>query len=101
MMTKDAINGELTIVTEMIVTARAALAHNELVDIGDIPGRLRELMGSITDLPPDDAIELRPALIELLTDFKRFAAEVQEKIADLEATGGSDGQMTTAGRSGA
>lgn len=104
MMTKDTITGELTVVAEMIVTARAALARNELVDIGEIPTRLRELMASVTDLPPEEAIELRPTLVELLTDFKSFATEVQAKIAELEAGeeagGESNGEATTAGQSG-
>lgn len=100
MMTKDAISGELTVVAEMITMARSALARNQLVDIGEIPGKLRELMNSITDLPPEDAVELRPTLVELLTDFKSFASDVQAKIAELEAGEGSEGQPIAAERSG-
>lgn len=101
MMTKDTIHRELTAVAELIVSARSALARNELVDIAEIPVKVREVMGSITDLSPEDAVELRPMLVELLTDFKDFATDVNAKIADIEAVGGPDSRASTAGRSGA
>jgi hypothetical protein len=97
MTTKDTIHRDLTTVAEMIVNARAALSRNEIVDIAEIPVKVREVMGSITDLPPEDAVELRPMLVELLTDFKDFATDVNAKIADIE----SDGGASAAGRSGA
>ncbi len=100
MTTKDAIHQDLAAVAELIAVARSALSQDQLVDIGEIPEKIRAVMGSITDLPPDDAVELRPLLIALLTDFKSFSTEVTAKISDIEASGGS-ASRAAAGGSGA
>jgi hypothetical protein len=80
---------ELKSVADRIGTARDALARDEIVEVSDIPERMRTVANAITDLPPEDAIELRPALADLLTDFKGFAEELKVKIGEIEAAGGA------------
>jgi hypothetical protein len=98
--TKDTIQRDLAAVGDLIASARRALTRNELVDIGEIPERVRGVMGSITDLPPDDAVELRPQLLDLLSDFKSFAGEVSAKIADIETADAPGNRAAAAARTG-
>lgn len=95
MNSKQELSDELQSVAERIGTARDALGRNEIVEMSDIPERMRTVANAITDLPPEDAIELRPALTDLLTDFKGFADELKDKIGEIQAAGG-----TVAGQSG-
>ena len=95
MNSKQELTDELKSVADRIGTARDALTRNEIVEMSDIPDRMRTVANAITDLPPEEAIELRPALSDLLTDFKGFAEELQDKIGEIKAAGG-----TAAGQSG-
>lgn len=87
MNSKEDLEKELAIVADAIVTARAALARNEIAQINEIPEKIRTVANAITDLPPEDAIELRPVLADLLADFKEFAEELNTKIGEIEAAG--------------
>lgn len=95
MNSKQELSDELQSVADRIGTARDALNRNEIVEMSDIPERMRTVANAITDLPPEEAIELRPALSNLLTDFKGFADELKDKIGEIEAAG-----RTVAGQSG-
>jgi hypothetical protein len=50
---------------------------------------MRDVADAITDLPPEDASEMRPPLVELLADFKKFAEELKSKIEEIELANGS------------
>jgi DNA-directed RNA polymerase subunit F len=100
MTAKEDIRRELTAVAEQIATARAALARNELIDISGIPEKVQGVAGAIIDLAPEDAVDLRPMLMELLTDFKAFSEDVQSKIGEIQASAGTDPRTAMAGRSG-
>ena len=93
MMVKDNIQAELIAVAEMIGNARAALMRNEIVEMRDIPGRMRDVANSITDLAPEEASEMRPPLVKLLADFKEFAEELKSKIDEIEATNRAGGHV--------
>jgi len=100
MIAKEEIETELAAVAEAIGNARAALSRNEIVEMTEIPERMRNVANAITDLPPEDAIELRPSLSNLLTDFKNFAEELKSKIGEIQAAAGSAGGGAATGHSG-
>lgn len=87
MDSKEDLEKELASVAEAIGTARVALARNEIAEISEIPEKIRAVANAITDLPPEDAIEMRPVLANLLSDFKDFAEELNSKIGEIEAAG--------------
>lgn len=91
MKSRQDLEAELNSVADRIGNARDALSRNEIVEMSDIPERMRTVADAITDLPPEEAVELRPALSDLLTDFKGFAEELKVKIGEVEAAGGSVG----------
>jgi hypothetical protein len=84
---------DFAVLAEQIAQARIGLTRNELIDINEIPEKVRVLAGAITDLAPEEASEMRPLLMELLSEFKDFSNEVREKIAAIQS------QETSAGRS--
>lgn len=90
MTTREAILSEMSEISELISTARDRLAQNELIMIKDINGRVQGMVESITELPPEQAVELRPPLVSLLEDFKSFSEQMQIKIAEI-----SDADTTT------
>lgn len=83
MTTREAILSEMSEISELISAARDRLAHNELIMITDINGRVQGMVESITELPPEHAVELRPPLVSLLEDFKSFSEQMQSKIAEI------------------
>lgn len=83
MTTREAILSEMSEISELISAARDRLAQNELIMIKDINGRVQGMVESITELPPEQAIELRPPLVSLLDDFKSFSEQMQSKIAEI------------------
>lgn len=91
MNSRQDLEAELNSVADRIGNARDALSRNEIVEMSDIPERMRTVADAITDLPPEEAVELRPALSDLLTDFKGFAEELKVKIGEIEAAGGTVG----------
>jgi hypothetical protein len=99
MTSQNDVRRELAVVAEQIANARAALMRDELIDLTDIPEKVRSVAGAITDLAPEDAAEMRPLLTELLSEFRDFSGEVREKIAAIQGNGTADSRMTTAGRS--
>lgn len=96
MPAKTEIEAELAAVADMIGNARAALTRNEILEIKDVPGRMRDVADAITDLPPEEASQMRPPLVQLLADFKEFAEELKSKIEEIEAANGaSEGAAAT------
>lgn len=98
MTSKDDIRRDLAVVAEQIANARMALSRNELADIEGIPEKIREVAGAVTDLAPDDAVEMRPLLTELLADFKSFADEVRGKIAAIRERAAPEARAAATGR---
>lgn len=89
MMNKEEIVTDLNSMSELIAVARSGLSRNQLVEISDIQERIRGVVESITDLPPEDAVEMKPVLLELLSNFQEFSKEVEAKIGELQATASS------------
>ncbi len=85
MMSKEEIVTDLNSMSELISVARTGLTRNQLVEINDIQDRIQSVVESITDLPPEDAVEMKPALLSLMSDFQEFAKEVEAKIGELQA----------------
>jgi methyl-accepting chemotaxis protein len=88
MTPKEEIRAELADVANVISTARQALAQNQILDMRGIQDRVRDVANAITDLTPEDAVELRSSLADLLADFKGFAEELRIKIDEIQASGG-------------
>jgi len=91
-MSKEEIVTDLNSMSELISVARTGLTRNQLVEINDIQGRIQSVVESITDLPPEDAVEMKPALLSLMSDFQEFAKEVEAKIGELQAAAPRDGK---------
>jgi hypothetical protein len=89
MMNKEEIVTDLNSMSELIAVARSGLSRNQLVEISDIQERIRGVVESITDLPPVDGVEVKPVLLELLSDFQEFSKEVEAKIGELQAAASS------------
>ena len=85
MMNKDEIVTDVNSMSELIAIARSGLTRNQLVEIDNIQGRIQSVVESITDLPPEDAVEMRPMLLELLSEFQDYSKEVEAKIGELQA----------------
>ncbi len=85
MMNKDEIVADVNSMSELIAIARSGLTRNQLVEIDNIQGRIQSVVESITDLPPEDAVEMRPMLLELLSEFQDYSKEVEAKIGELQA----------------
>lgn len=83
MTSREAIVSEMDELSDLISAARDRLAQNELIMIKDINGRVQGMVESITQLPPEQAIELRSRLVALLDDFKAFSEQMQSKIAEI------------------
>jgi hypothetical protein len=99
MTLKDDVRRDLAVVAEQIANARAALTRNELVDLTGIPDKVRSVSGAITDLVPDEAAEMRPLLIALLSEFKEFSDDVRNRIAAIQENKEPDGRRASSGRS--
>jgi len=99
MVDKSEIETELNAIAETIGAARAALARNQILEIREIPERMREVAGAITDLAPEDASEMRPPLLHLLADFKDFAEELRSKIQEIETANRAGGTAAASGLS--
>lgn len=84
-MNKEEIVTDLNSMSELIAVARTGLSRNQLVEINDIQERIQSVVESITDLPPEDAVEMKPVLLGLLSDFQEFSKEVEAKIGELQA----------------
>ena len=75
MTTREAILSEISEISEMISAARDRLAQNEIIMIKDINGRVQGMVESITELPPEQAIELR----RVIDDQYRVSGAAGEK----------------------
>ena len=84
MMTKQEILSGLNKVSETIATARDVLSRDQLMSMDGIDEEVRTIVASIADLPPEDAVEMRPVLNELLENFRSFSEEVESKISNLD-----------------
>tara|TARA_Y100000589_G_scaffold309073_1_gene326183 strand:+ start:189 stop:548 length:360 start_codon:yes stop_codon:yes gene_type:complete len=78
----DLLNDINAMATE-VGTAMEKLHKNEMVTLDGIEPRIREVMEAVADLPPDDAVEMRPALVSLLEKMETFSSSLQEKIDQL------------------
>ena len=93
MMNKDEILTNLNSMSELIAAARLGLTQNQLVEMDNIQDRIRTVVESITDLPPEEAMEMRPVLTDLLTEFEHFSNEVEAKIKEIQAASAPGGAM--------
>ncbi len=85
MTSSEAIISEMREISDLISAARTGLDQDELVMIKDINGRVQGMVESITELAPEQAIELRPRLVALLDEFKSFSEAMQIKISEVAA----------------
>ena len=58
---------------------------DDLIVLEGIDSRVEKSCRSVVDLPPDDALAVRPILNSLLDDLKDFSEELQTKVRTLSA----------------
>ena len=85
MPTKDELTADINSMAIEITEALTKLTNNEAVDLKNIEPRVRVAMDAVGDLAPDDAIEIRPALVSMLEKMEEFSLVLQSKIDEIEA----------------
>ena len=85
MPTKDELTADINSMAMEITEALTKLTNNEAVDLKNIEPRVRVAMDAVGDLAPDDAIEIRPALVSMLEKMEEFSLVLQSKIDEIEA----------------
>ena len=86
MMTDKAeLLSELSDIASAVSEARRSLEGDDLIVLEGIDSRVEKSCRSVVDLPPDDAIAVRPILNSLLDDLKDFSEELQTKVRTLSA----------------
>ena len=85
MPTKDELVKGIDEMSKEITEAQLKLENEEAVELEGIETRIQSAMESIADLPPDDAIEMRPVLVGLLEKMEVFSNTLQEKIEEMHA----------------
>ena len=83
MPSKSDLLNDINAMASEVGTAMEKLQTNEMVTLDEIEPRIREVMEAVADLPPDDAVEMRPALVSLLEKMETFSSSLQEKIDQL------------------
>jgi DNA-directed RNA polymerase subunit F len=83
MMTKHEILSGLNEMSEAITSARDGLSQDHLMNMDGMETKVRDIVASIADLPPEDAVEMRPVLADLLVNFQGFSQEVESKLSNL------------------
>lgn len=87
MTTKAELLTELSDISSVVSDARKKLEDDEHVFLSGIDSRIAETFRSVVDLPPDDALEVRPILSSLLDDLKVFSEELESKVTTISAEG--------------
>ena len=87
MTTKAELLTELSEISSAVSDARKKLDDDEHILLSGIDSRIAETCRSVVDLPPDDALEVRPILSTLLDDLKVFSEELESKVTTLSAEG--------------
>jgi len=83
MPSKSDLLDDIKALTIEVSEAMEKLQNDEIVTLDGIEPRIREVMEAVADLPPDDAVEMRPALVSLLEKMETFSSSLQEKIDQL------------------
>ena len=89
-MNKEELLSQISDLSSLVTAAREGLANDEVVEMEGVDENVREACSAITDLPPDDAIEVRPYLMQLLENLQQLSDELQEKLSGLEDQAGTD-----------
>ena len=74
---------ELSDIASAVSEARRCLEGDDTIVLDNIGSRIEQSCRSVVDLPPDDALEVRPILSSLLDDLKDFSVELQSKVHSL------------------
>ena len=86
MARKDEILDELAELAQKVTHARESLLKGELVPLGDVQAQIEAQCQAIVDLEPDDTVEIKPKLDDLLDNMRLFSEEVeyvQAKVAEI------------------
>lgn len=88
MTSKDEILAKLHGIAGELAHARESLLKGQLVPIENVNARIDEECAAILEIDPDDAVEIKPVLDELLLNLQTFSQEidyVQNKVAEILA----------------
>jgi hypothetical protein len=88
MASKEDIHAGLSELMVEVKNAREKLLQGELIVIDNVNQRIDGHCLAITELEPDDAIEIKPVLDALLNDMQTFSQEisyVQNKVSEILA----------------
>ena len=97
-MTKDELLSHISDLSAIITAARNGLVKDEAVDLEGVDEKVRQACSAVSDLPPDDALEVQPALRTLLDDLQNLSEELRQKISAL--SGATDGDADDASGEG-
>ena len=88
MKSKDEVMARPNDMSEELNQAREAILKGQIVPIDNLIERINHHCAAISEMEPDDAIEVKPTLDELLLNFQTFSQEieyVQNKVKELLA----------------
>ena len=88
MTSKDEILAKLHDIAGELAHARESLLKGQIVPIENINARIDAECAAILEIDPDDAVEVKPVLDELLLNLQTFSEEinyVQNKVAEILA----------------
>ena len=85
MPTKDELTADINAMAVEVTEALTSLKNDEDVDLVNIEPRVRAAMDSVGDLAPDEAVEMRPLLVNLLEKMEEFSLVLQGKIDEINA----------------
>ncbi len=82
-MTKDELLSHIHDLSGIITAARNGLSKDEAVNLEGVDEKVRLACSAVSDLPPDEAVEVQPALRSLLEDLQHLSEELRDKISTL------------------
>ncbi len=86
MTNKAELFSELSDIASAVSEAQKSLeGDDDFIILRGIDSRIEESCRSVVELPPDDALEVRPVLSSLLDDLKNFSVELETKVNTLSA----------------
>ncbi len=68
----------------IVTAARSFVADGKVVDLVPLEQEIKRICESITALPADQTVPLRPVMVALIDDLDKLAAEIRDTHSELE-----------------